>query len=151
MLDRITVLADPRLRVSVGFRRALARRLQRAAPRMGDTRGRLDTLAVRLVGDPEMTALHTRYYGEPGTTDVLSFGVDGDELGDVALGWSAVRSQAHQRGCSNLDSACVLATHGIAHLLGHDHRTRREARAMLRAEARGLRAIGITDLTRPYG
>lgn len=152
MLDRVTVLADPRLHIPAAFRRELGRRLQRAAKRMGDVRGQLATLAVRIVGDDEMTTLHEQYYGEPGTTDVLSFSADvPGELGDIALGWPAVCAQASERALSRLDSAIVLAVHGVAHLLGHDHRTRREARPMLRAEARGLRAIGITDLSRPYG
>lgn len=50
-----------------------------------------------------------------------------------------------------LDEATVLAVHGLCHLLGHDHGRRGEARAMHRAERRGLRAAGTPDVPRPYG
>ena len=149
--NRIAVSAEPQLRVPVAFCRELSRRVRRAAHRVGPSRGRLHSLAIRIVGDAEMTRLHENYYGEKGTTDVLSFGSDApEELGDIALGWSALCSDGASIDVA-LHRACVLSVHGLAHLLGHDHRFRSEARAMLRAEVRGLRALGIDDAERPYG
>ncbi|MCA9637697.1 MAG: rRNA maturation RNAse YbeY, partial [Myxococcales bacterium] len=50
-------------------------------------------------------------------------------LGDIVLSWPAVIRQARRRDLAGLlDEATVLAVHGLAHLLGHDHRERREGR-----------------------
>jgi probable rRNA maturation factor len=151
--------------------RLLARRVRLAARRMGVRAEQLGELGIRIVDDREMADLHLRYMGEAGPTDVLSFGGasegalagdddDEDELapwvpaasfGDLALDWPQVLRQARvptRRGV--LDEASVLLVHGLAHLLGHDHRTREEARRMHALECVGLRALRIADPPRPY-
>lgn len=159
--------------------RLLARRVRIAARRMGVSAEQLGELGIRIVDDREMADLHLRYMGEPGPTDVLSFGgasegvlggVDVDvedpdaldedllasmlpppSFGDLALDWPQVLRQARvptRRGL--LDEASVLLVHGLAHLLGHDHRTREQARRMHALECVGLRALRIADPPRPY-
>ena len=90
--------------------------------------------------------------GERGPTDVLSFPSGSDAvLGDIALSWDAVRRQA--RGSSDgahMNEATLLSVHGLVHLMGHDHRTSRESRVMLRLEQRALRALRVPDVARPY-
>lgn len=157
--------------------RLLARRVRVAARRMGVSAEQLGELGIKIVDDREMAALHLRYMGEPGPTDVLSFGGamslergldaadersddDDDEFdmlappagfGDLVLDWPQVLRQARmasRRGV--LDEASVLLVHGLAHLLGHDHRTRDEARRMHALECVGLRALRVADPPRPY-
>ena len=72
-------------------------------------------------------------------------------LGDIAICWPVLCAQAnsgHARAL--LHTGCILGVHGMAHLLGHDHRTRPEARAMHRLECEGLAAIHMPDVPRPY-
>ncbi|NVB41819.1 rRNA maturation RNase YbeY [Pseudenhygromyxa sp. WMMC2535] len=141
-------------RVSSRCVRELGRRVRAAARRMGIEPEALASLALRIVNDEEMAALHLRFMGEAGPTDVLSFesaGGFGAGLGDLAIDWQAVERQA--AGSSEralFDEATVLAVHGLAHLLGHDHRERAEGRRMHRLERRGLRAVAVADPPRPY-
>lgn len=90
-------------------------------------------LSVRLVDEVEMTDLHERWMGEPGPTDVLSFPMDelvtpadgeaGEPgvLGDVVLCPAVAARQAAEAGHSTADELDLLLTHGLLHLLGHDH------------------------------
>ncbi len=75
----------------------------------------------------------------------------GPGFGDVVIDWQAVQRQASSRTRAGLlDEATVLLVHGLAHLLGHDHRTREQSRRMHRLERRGLHALGVADPPRPY-
>ena len=140
--------------------RQLARRLRRAARAMGCDNEQMSGLTLRIVGDEEMTALKEEHFGVAEATDILSFpageAIPGEEesdpgLGELVLNREAVRRQASQPGPQGwLDEATSLSIHGVAHLLGHDHRDRTGARRMRAAERRGHRAVGLACV-RPYG
>ncbi|GAA1145016.1 rRNA maturation RNase YbeY [Ornithinicoccus hortensis] len=99
-------------------------------------------LAVTLVDEEAMTALHQQWMDLPGPTDVMSFpmdelrpGSDGTEpdagmLGDVVLCPSVAAAQAKRAGHSVEDELLLLTTHGILHLLGFDHAEPEEEREM---------------------
>jgi probable rRNA maturation factor len=90
-------------------------------------------LSVLLVDAPAMAALHEQWMDEEGPTDVMSFPMDelrpaaDDEdpatglLGDVVLCPEVAERQAREAGHSTGDELALLTTHGILHLLGHDH------------------------------
>jgi probable rRNA maturation factor len=90
-------------------------------------------LSVSLVTEDEIAALHQRYLGEAGPTDVLSFPLDeaGDHgeprlLGDVVICPSVAARQA-----TDLHAEVrLLLVHGILHLLGYDHQEDAERRVM---------------------
>jgi probable rRNA maturation factor len=81
-------------------------------------------LSVSFVNEEEMAALHLRYLGEEGPTDVLSFPLgDEDEdgvriLGDVVI---APAVAARNSPADRAGELRLLIVHGILHLLGHDH------------------------------
>lgn len=95
-------------------------------------------LAVRLVDEAEMTALHVTWMDLPGPTDVLSFPMDelsipaADEtpepgmLGDIAICPQVAQRQAQESGHHEDEELGLLLTHGILHLLGMDHGTDEE-------------------------
>jgi probable rRNA maturation factor len=154
------MLPTPRLLISDSLRgrvsrpviRELERRARAAARLLRIEPDLIATLGLRLVDDAEMAKLHEQYMGEPGPTDVLSFAAD-DELGlgDIAIDWDAVaRQAAAPTQQAQLDEATVLLVHGLAHLLGHDHRDRSEGRAMHRLERRVLAYLRVPDPPRPY-
>lgn len=135
----------------------LATRVRRAAQRLRVDAQTFAGLGLRIVDDAEMAELHLEFMGEAGPTDVLSFtpeavdDLDGAGLGDLVLDWDAVERQARDRSSAALlDEATVLLVHGLAHLHGHDHRTRAEGRAMHALERRVLRALRTPDPPRPY-
>ncbi|MBK8266219.1 MAG: rRNA maturation RNase YbeY [Nannocystis sp.] len=156
------------LAVSVGLAvdpaivRELRRRLRRAGRRLGLSPRELEGVALHIVDDLAIARLNREHMGKRGPTDVLSFPTgerdDGDPdgppifLGDIILSWPAVRRQARYAGPrGRLDEATVLTIHGLCHLLGHDHRERREGRVMHREERRALAAARVADIPRPYG
>ena len=165
----ITVASGLPVWVRGELRRELRSRLRRARPRLGIRGDELASVAIHIVTDAAIARLNREHMGKRGPTDVLSFpsaeagffaGIEGDgeglppspALGDIVLSWPAIRRQARAPSCAAyVDEATVLAVHGLAHLLGHDHRGRGEGRAMHRLERRGLAAARVADIARPYG
>jgi probable rRNA maturation factor len=129
-----------RLRVEVvtsaGVRApGLARWLTAVAP--ARARG---AVTVAIVPDSRVRRLNRRYRHTSRPTDVLSFPSGGSEsLGDIVIAAGVARRQARAEGHSLRVEFCVLALHGLLHLLGYDHE--RDAGQMARLEAR-LRARG---------
>lgn len=155
---RFQLAPEVRRRIPVAVQRAWRRAVQRAAHRLSVSGARLNTLAIRVVADAEMAKLHLKYMGSDKPTDVLSFpaaevpGESAAGLGDLVVDWDAVCRQARDGSlAAQLDEAISLCVHGLAHLLGHDHGGRMEARRMLRAERRASRSAGLIALQRPYG
>jgi probable rRNA maturation factor len=112
----------------------------------------LAELSVLVVDVDTMSALHERWMGEPGPTDVLAFpmdeldtarGPDDTEpgpalLGDVVLCPEYARRGARQAGHALADELYLLTTHGVLHLLGYDHAEPEEEREMFALQAKLL-------------
>ncbi len=90
-------------------------------------------LSISLVDPEEITELHLRWMDLPGPTDVLSFPMDelrvpdlGQQpepgvLGDVVICPQVAADQGEAAGHGLTGELELLLTHGILHLLGHDH------------------------------
>ncbi|MEV8266431.1 rRNA maturation RNase YbeY [Microbacterium sp. NPDC076911] len=99
-------------------------------------------VAIMLVDEGAMEALHVQWMDEPGPTDVLSFPMDelrpGTEdqptppglLGDIVLCPQVAEGQAVAARHSTMDELVMLTTHGLLHLLGFDHAEPEEEREM---------------------
>lgn len=99
-------------------------------------------LSIMLVGEVAMAALHEQFMDEPGSTDVLSFPMDelragtADQesaegiLGDVVICPQVAIRQAATAGHDTDVELRLLLTHGILHLLGHDHAEPEEHKIM---------------------
>ncbi|MBB2974514.1 putative rRNA maturation factor [Microbacterium endophyticum] len=101
-------------------------------------------VAILLVDEGAMEALHVQWMDEPGPTDVLSFPMDelrpGTEeqptapglLGDIVLCPQVAQTQAQaaKPPQSTQDELVMLTTHGLLHLLGFDHAEPDEEREM---------------------
>ena len=104
-------------------------------------------LSVMLVDEVAMAALHEKFMDEPGSTDVLSFPMDelragtsdkpSEEgiLGDVVLCPAVAARQGEQAGHSMEVELRLLLTHGVLHLLGHDHEEPDEHKVMFSLQA----------------
>jgi len=116
-------------------------------------------LSVLITDDAEMTRLNHKYRGKSETTNVLSFsaldevdtihnGCGPVSLGDVAVAFETVASEATSAGKSLGHHLTHLIVHGVLHLLGYDHRTDVEADSMERLE---VEILGRLDVPDPYG
>lgn len=107
-------------------------------------------LSIMLVDEVAMATLHEQFMDEPGSTDVLSFPMDelregtpdelSDEgiLGDVVICPAVAQRQAETAGHSTEVEMRLLLTHGVLHLLGHDHAEPEEHRVMFGLQAQLL-------------
>jgi probable rRNA maturation factor len=117
-------------------------------------------LAIVLVDEAAMEALHVQWMGEPGPTDVLSFPMDelrpGNDdqltpaglLGDVVLCPQVAESQAEAAGHTTMDELLLLTTHGILHLLGFDHAETDEEKEMFSLQRDILVGYALSERSR---
>ena len=114
----------------------------------------LSQLSLSLVDRVEMAALHRRFLGRCGPTDVLSFEIDRDQRGRITAGEVVIcvpiaRRAARARGISLSNELLLYALHGMLHLCGFDDRTHRAFRAMHTKEDEILTRLGVGPVFRP--
>jgi probable rRNA maturation factor len=115
-------------------------------------------IGISLVDDRRIAAIHRRWLGVPGPTDVITFdlsagggpraaGLAGDLVVSVetarrmgpAVGWTAHRELAY------------YVVHGLLHLAGYDDHAAADRRAMRARERVVMRACGLPAPPRPAG
>lgn len=107
-------------------------------------------VSLALVDDERIQALNEQYRGIAAPTDVLSFPL-GEQpeiglphaLGDVVISLQRAQAQAIAFGHTLAREAAFLAVHGTLHLLGYDHHTAEEERAMRGREEAALERLGL--------
>ena len=127
---------------------SLRRRLRVEVARMVLAAARTDRrddydVSLRLVADAAIRALNRDYRAKDHPTDVLAFAqreapgaaIHAAVLGDIVISVETARRQARHGLYREL---LHLASHGLCHLLGYDHRDDDEERAM-NARAAALR------------
>ena len=132
--ESVTLDARTKLRL----RRDVARMVKAAALH----EGRKDLeVALRLCDDPAIRELNRDYRRKDKPTDVLAFAqreaasADQALLGDIVISVATAKRQARKGLYAEL---LHLASHGLCHLLGYDHRDDEEERVM-NARAAALR------------
>ena len=118
-------------------------------------------VAILLVDEGAMEALHVQWMDEPGPTDVLSFPMDelrpGTEdaptppglLGDIVLCPQVAETQAAAAKHSTIDELILLTTHGLLHLLGFDHAEPEEKREMFGLQNDLILSFHVAERRRP--
>jgi pyridoxine 5-phosphate synthase len=105
-------------------------------------------VSILLVDDEEISWLNNHYREKQGPTNVLSFpfaheneqldimrSIPVKELGDIIISVETAQKEARKLKVSLHDRLTWLLTHGLLHLLGHDHeRSESEALAMWELE-----------------
>lgn len=90
-------------------------------------------LCVSYVSDAEIQRLNRMYRNKDSVTDVLSFSYfedasHGENLGDIIISIAQAVRQAQD---DDVELELVdLITHGVLHVLGHDHEKPEEAKIM---------------------
>lgn len=91
------------------------------------------SVAVGLVGDATMRRLNARYAGRRTATDILSFAAtpgEAPDLGCLVVALPYVVRQCRRDGIATRRWMPVLLAHGLCHLLGFSHDTRRSGTAV---------------------
>ena len=107
-------------------------------------------VSIGLISDSEIQELNSQWRGKAQATDVLTFSQFemplpdwAPTLGDVVISVETAQRQAHEQGHSLSDELVVLLTHGMLHLLGHDHSDAQQRALMAQAEQRILLPRGL--------
>lgn len=99
-------------------------------------------VSISFVDEDTMAQLHEEHMDEPGSTDVMSWPMDElvagsaerlsgpGVLGDIAICPQVAQRQAIEAGHDVKSEIELLLTHGLLHLLGHDHYDEEEHRVM---------------------
>jgi probable rRNA maturation factor len=106
-------------------------------------RPRID-LAVALVSDARLAAIHGRFLGDPSPTDVISFDLGEGEgpAGEVYVSVDRARAVARERGDPLEREMALYLVHGTLHLCGYDDLDPAQRRRMRAAEAEVLAGLG---------
>ena len=107
-------------------------------------------LEVWFADDDDVQALNRRFRRQDRPTNVLSFAAPSGQslqLGQLVLACGVCDREAGARGVDREDHARHLVTHGLLHLLGHDHESNEEAERMEAQERAIMAAMGLHD---PY-
>jgi probable rRNA maturation factor len=130
----ISLSVDPALAVTPAIRARLRRELARmvtAAARHDGRKGY--EVALRICDDAAIRELNRDYRNKDKPTDVLAFAqreaaaAAADLLGDIVISLETAKRQAKRGLYAEL---LHLASHGLCHLLGYDHRDDEEERVM---------------------
>ena len=104
-------------------------------------------ITVLVVDDRRIAALHDRWMGIPGPTDVLTFdlssGAPGGLAGDIAASAETARRVARELGWQARHERAYYVVHGLLHLAGEDDGTPGERRRMRRREWAVMAAAGL--------
>lgn len=116
------------------------------------------SVVIQFVDDETIAALNEEHMGKLGPTDVLSFPIEDAapgsppirmedapplDLGDIFISTNVVAQHATEFEVSFSDELHLMVCHGLLHLLGWDHVTDADAKAMERRESELLATIGI--------
>ena len=93
-----------------------------------------------------MAELNKKYRGYSGPTNILSFEEGpSNELGagDVVICPTVVRQEAKKYSFTQKNWMTRLVVHGILHLAGYGHDTRKDTEVMENTETRILNKLGV--------
>ncbi len=114
-------------------------------------------MSIMFCSESVIQHLNAQFRGRDEATDVLSFPLQeacGDEpllaraegeplmLGDIAMAPTWIKDQAEIFGVSFINEMSRMLTHGVLHLLGHDHATKDPTEPMLILQEEILAEIG---------
>jgi probable rRNA maturation factor len=100
-------------------------------------------ISIAFVNNEKIKELNNKFRNINEETDVLSFPMDEEILGDIIISAEKALSQSKDYGHSFKREICYLVTHGILHLLGYDHKTDGEKKEMRKKEERILKELEI--------
>jgi probable rRNA maturation factor len=112
------------------------------------TRAPLRELSIVLVNDKKIGEIHDEFFGDPTTTDVITFPLElGPRKraisGELYVCVPMARRQAKEQGVAAQDELLLYVLHGVLHLDGHDDCTAAGYKRMHKTEDEILTKLGI--------
>ena len=105
-------------------------------------------LCVSLVSDVDMRELNRRYRQIDTTTDVLCFpqrsDVNPDLLGDIVISYQTALRHSRKLEITVEEELRLLIVHAVLHLLGFDHKKKKERETMREKEKEVLDYLAET-------
>lgn len=102
-------------------------------------------LSISFINDEKMRELNRTYRDIDRTTDVLSFpqgeGPEITLLGDVVISLDTAERNSKRYGVTREEEIKKLIVHGILHLLGYDHKKKKEREEMREKEKEVLLSL----------
>ena len=107
---------------------------------------------IILIDNEYIHKLNKEYRGIDKITDVISFALEDSQdeikldfrvLGDIYISIDKAKEQALEYGHSFLREFAFLTIHGLLHLLGYDHMTKKEDEVMFKKQEQLLSEFGI--------
>ncbi len=101
-------------------------------------------LNINFVDDKSIRLLNKKYRNIDRATDVLSFSLlegefkeinPGKEMGDIVISADNVKKTSYKFNISIEKNICDLSLHGILHIVGFDHDSKKNRANMKEAEA----------------
>jgi probable rRNA maturation factor len=106
-------------------------------------------LSLSVVSDVSIRGVNKKWRGKDKATDVLSFpvaaiaGVAHATLGDVVISIDTAKRMAKKMNTTMEHELDLYLAHGILHLLGYDHQTKRDSKKMAQKERLLLSQSGM--------
>lgn len=100
-------------------------------------------VSVAFVDNEKIRTLNNKYREKNEHTDVLSFPLDDDILGDIVISAARALEQSVDYGHSLKRELAYLTVHGMFHLFGYDHHSDEEKDEMRQKEERVLTQLDI--------
>jgi probable rRNA maturation factor len=119
-------------------RAALEAFARRALPLCAREPGRgltnIESVEIILISDRRMSALHRRFMGIAGPTDVITF-----QHAEIFISTETARRQAREQGTTLRHELHLYIVHGLLHLHGFDDRALADRRRMHAAQEKVVR------------
>lgn len=101
-------------------------------------------VSIAFVSNQQIRELNKKYRDKNEATDVLSFPIDDEMLGDIIISANRAQEQSEEYGHSLKRELAYLTVHGMLHLFGYDHHSEEEKKEMRQKEERVLTQLGIS-------
>ena len=101
-------------------------------------------VSITFVGNSKIKELNKTYRDKDEVTDVLSFPIDEELLGEVIISLPRALEQAEDYDHSLRREVGFLMVHGLLHILGYNHKSDADKAEMRKAEEELLEAHGFT-------
>ena len=101
-------------------------------------------VSIAFVSNQQIKELNNKYRDKNEATDVLSFPIDEEMLGDIIISAQRAAEQSKEYGHSLKRELAYLTVHGMLHLFGYDHHSAKEKDEMRQKEKRVLTQLDIS-------
>lgn len=101
-------------------------------------------IGLNITNDAKTRKLHEEFFGDPSTTDTMSFPLneatpEGDYyLGDIVVNYDQLKRQAAELSIPEKEELARLITHSALHLMGLDDQTLQGSEQMKSSENKVL-------------